>query len=185
MKKMPKLLSAILFALAGPVANAYTVDTLLGSTTLQNSGIQTEINGLLAFTTLDPGQTLVADQVDVSLFDAKINGLGSWYIDIAPDTTGYFVLKFGSGRQDDWETHYYFENIAELTKLVWTNAQVDCASGWLYSGCSWSDAGNIGKLSHYTLFSTGPGNQIPEPATAALIGLGLLGIGALRRRKQS
>ena len=40
-------------------------------------------------------------------------------------------------------------------------------------------------LSHYTLFNPGPGccQQVPEPGTLGLLGIGLLGLGFARRRK--
>jgi hypothetical protein len=191
MAKFPKLLSGMLIAtsvvgISMQSAHAYYVfDEKLGSLEQNQlnppsngSSPTNELAGLLQFITLDPSQTLVADQVD-SGFTAQSNGFGSWYIDIAPKTTGYFVLKFGTGRTPSYtETHYYFRNIGELDKLVWTNIQVDGLSGgW------WNDYGNIGRLSHYTLFSD-PGKKTPEPGTALLIGLGLFGIAAMRRRKQ-
>jgi hypothetical protein len=39
-------------------------------------------------------------------------------------------------------------------------------------------------LSNYRLWNGDPGNKTPEPGTALLLGLGLFGIAAMRRRKQ-
>lgn len=55
------------------------------------------------------------------------------------------------------------------------------------------DNGNVGDNYGYDLTLTlvssgngpGPGNDVPEPGSLALIGLGLAGIGFVRRRKQS
>ena len=55
---------------------------------------------------------------------------------------------------------------------------------------SWStplnNGGNQAGLSHLTFYDTGstPPQEIPEPGILALLGLGLLGIGAARRQKK-
>jgi hypothetical protein len=48
-----------------------------------------------------------------------------------------------------------------------------------YALASYGDTGNIGRIQYE------PTQQVPEPATFALLGLGLLGIAASRRRRLS
>jgi hypothetical protein len=177
------LISSILTP-AVHAAPLYTADLLLGSAALGNSGEEEEMDYLRTLVG-DPDLVLIAkvETENPTLF--AVNDDGQWYIDVAPDEPGYFMLKFGVGRTNVTNTHYFFDNIAELTKLVWTNEQVNFLTG---GNCAANpNQCNIDRLSHFIISdgdNGGPGVNIPEPGSVALAGLGMLGLWFSRRRMQ-
>jgi PEP-CTERM motif len=177
--------AAAALVLAASPAFAYTPDTKTCSTTLGNSGSggqETWAESCLNGTDL----TYIDDNIGID--DVEVDGSGNFYIDVDPDEPSYFVLKFGVGNTGV-DTHYLFTNIAELTKLVWTNAQIN----GLMTGCL--TTGDC-KISHYSTFSGSSSSSsssssstssgtVSEPGTSAiaLLGLGMLGL-ALRARRR-
>lgn len=156
-----------------PAAHAipFMLDTKIGESFLGNSGDATE---LAAMETFANNNNLVQDLKDNSP-TAFVNTAGEWYLDVGPTEPGFFLLKFGTGGTNATADTFFFRNIGEMTKLVWSDAQVQFLSGGLRNT-------NIGRLSHYTTY--GDPFQVPEPGTLALLGLGLAAIGTTRRRKQ-
>lgn len=74
-------------------------------------------------------------------------------------------FKFGTGdTHDEW---FVFELAQGVTSGNWTFI---------------STLANKGGLSHINLYSTSPIEQVSEPVTIALFGLGLAGLGFARRR---
>lgn len=185
------MLSVLSAAQAAPI---YTIDTFLAKDTLASSGDAAELDWIKLVTgdntlTLDfkvdtPTPSAVLNDNDPAV--ANDQPSNSWYIDVAPKTPGYFLVKFGDGGPGSvvtWKSHYAFTNVADLTKLVFSNAQVDGATG--RPNCNQC---NIQRLSHYVGFGGGNGGggdddvPVPEPGVLFLMGAGLLGLGMARRR---
>lgn len=185
------LLSSALFSLslglAGTPAQALILDNKIGEANLGNSGEATELNALKSILTglgIAAGDLTLdfkLEQMD-SGFNVNADSVsGQWVIDTAPAQPGYFLLKFGTGGTNATADTFFFENIGELTKLVFSNAQVQFLTG---GNCARNNnACNIGRLSHYSTFdSTPPFVVIPEPTALLLMGIGLIALGFGRRR---
>jgi hypothetical protein len=156
------------------IAATYTVDTKIGEALLGNSGEATEKNALAGFLGVDP-DTLVQDEKNEAP-TATQDDAGNWFIDVAPATPGYFLLKFGiGGLAGITADTFFFTNIGELTKLVFTSAQVQ----GIIEGCTNC---NEGRLSHYTTFNSA---AIPIPPALLLFASGIAGLAFLGRRRKS
>ncbi|MEO5655108.1 MAG: PEP-CTERM sorting domain-containing protein [Nitrosospira sp.] len=183
MNKKNKFFSTILATLVGaalwiPSAQAaFILDIKIGEALLGNSSDANE----LAYMETFAGNTNLVQDLKIDSFTAYANGTnpGEWYLDINPATPGFFLLKFGIGGTSATANTFFFQNTGEMTKLVWSNEQVQNLSG------GGGKNTNIGRLSHYTTYDAAfsQTGEIPEPATLALVGLGLFAIGAIRRRK--
>lgn len=125
----------------------------------------------------DPGATppwgeddffLTDDAVPPNPFDPGNDVAGFFYISNSLLASyGEFVLVLKGGNQDPrWAAF-----LIDISKLVADNG---------YGRGTWSTRQG---LSHASLYVRGEGNQVPEPGTLALLGLGLAGLGMARRRK--
>jgi hypothetical protein len=194
MNKKNRFFSTMLATLVGsaiwiPSAQAdfipYILDTKIGEAKLSSSGDAAELAAMQDAVRNFTGSDIVLvqdDKINKVDFTPIENGVGSgqWYLDINPNTPGYFLLNFGIGGISGVTANtFFFENIGEMTKLVWSNEQVQNITG------GGGNNTNIGRLSHYVTYDPkfNQTGEIPEPATLALVGLGLFAIGAMRRRK--
>ena len=153
--------------LAGAVSTAnaqFTVDTKIGEALLASSGDATEKQALADILGVDPDTLILVDKNDAPAAQQNVPNTDEWFLDVDPDTPSWFLLKFGIGGLSVTADTFFFSNIAELTKLVWSNSQVQNITG----DCG-TDQCNIERLSHYTTF-------VPLPAAAWLL---LTALGAL------
>ena len=163
--------------------HAFAIDFKLGA---NNPGSSSDATELAAIKTFANDTTLTRASKVESGITLTSNGAntGAFYIDVGTAMPAYFLLKFGGGNMTGFD-HFYFRNDNELSKLVFSNSQVNSLFG---SSCGTTGGTcDLTKLSHFATFTSanggGAGNGVvPEPATIAMLGLGLLGIAMFRRK---
>ena len=161
-------------------AATFTVDTLIKAIASDNSGqayVETQLELACACNV-----TLLTN-VNLSNANVGTDDAGSRFIDVAPSTPGYFLLKFGTGNTGN--DMFFFKNLDEFTKLVWTNSQLTTAG---------LPADHVQSISHYAITSnvtsggtgndeeTTTGRSVPEPALLSLLGVSLATLAYRRRR---
>jgi len=156
-------------ASAVPISTVGTIDTLIGHTTLKNSGSATEESWVESLLGTDITYSQLSGSSG-SAWQAVTGGsAGDYAFDFGADSNAlYYLVKVGGGGGTNTiDTHFLLGNNDSLQ--------------WGYVNLSMFGSGvsltNIGVISHVGTTS------VPEPATLTLFGAGLAVAGLMRRRR--
>lgn len=160
-----------------PIATVGQVDQLIAQTDLgSNSSIHEEkgwVAGVLGLTLAELDYEEKTNVTGANWQSVTGAGLGVWAFDLV-GPTDWFLIKTGNIGGGQPNRHFLFTNLSSFDWAVIRLADLGI-----------TQVTNIAKVSHVGEF-TGPGGEtpVPEPATLTMLGLGLIGLGFVRRRKK-
>ncbi len=167
---------------AAPTIAGYTFDhiewfatgnTFAGGSATSNNPSGSLIEDLSSITRLRVGTTWAGSQLGSTFSEATGSFLGN------PTSLGFNdTLSLGDD-QDSLSTGWLSNNALTIYALA---SAADSFTSDGNSDASFSNYVNVGVQARY-VYTQDPPVTVPEPASMALVGLGMMGLAAIRRRK--
>ena len=106
---------------------------------------------------------------------------GTWSYDGSLFSAEAFIIVIKAANSPGWAA-WLFDTHSDSTSGDWLVAWIANGGPCSQSSIPAEPTGNCADISHLSIYAK-IGTTVPEPATAALLGLSLIGFGLARRRK--